>query len=433
VDYQAALEYLDSHASYEKTGRIDSPSLDTISRLMDAMGEPQRAYRVIHITGTNGKGSTAQMITRLLMARGLSVGTYTSPHLERVNERIACNGTLIDDEAFGEMVGAVADMEVLSGARPGYFDTLTAAAFRWFADVAVDVAVVEVGLLGRWDATNVVHADVCVITNIGLEHTEFAGPTEAHVLREKVGILKPDAAVVCGVSEQSLVEIVLAEAAAVGAGPVYVRGEHFDCMDNELALGGRSLMLRTPTSMYSDVFLALNGEHQGDNAAAALTAVEAFFDAALDHGVVAEAFAEAVMPGRFEVLGHQPLVIVDGAHNAHGADRCAEVFFNDFAPAGEKVLVAGFLRDPKPMLEALRADEFDRVYCCAPPSPRAVDVDRAVAAAKEIGCEYVVRCDSVAQACNRALASVTAEDAVLVAGSLYVIGEARPHLKVVLP
>ena len=162
------------------------------------MGDPQHAYPVIHITGTNGKGSTAQMITRLLMAQGLQVGTYTSPHLERINERIARDGVPIDDETFAEQIAAVADLEGLIGVRPSYFEACTAAAFRWFADTAVDVGVIEVGLLGRWDATNVVDAQVAVVTNIGMDHNEFAGPTLADIAREKAGIIKPDSAAVIG-------------------------------------------------------------------------------------------------------------------------------------------------------------------------------------------------------------------------------------------
>src|ERR1700712_2982868 len=181
MTYSDALAYLDDHANYEKTGRIESPTTERIRTVVEAMGDPQLAYPVIHVTGTNGKGSTSQMITRLLMAHGLTVGTYTSPHLERLNERITRNVEPISDEDFAEQIAAVADVEGLIGVRPSYFEALTAAAFRWFADVAVDVAVVEVGLLGRWDATNVVEAQVAGITNIGVDHTEFAGPTKGHI------------------------------------------------------------------------------------------------------------------------------------------------------------------------------------------------------------------------------------------------------------
>src|SRR3954462_2066813 len=165
MSYADALAYLDAHASYEKTGRIESPTVERMRTLVEAMGDPQFTYPVIHITGTNGKGSTSQMITRLLMAHGLSVGTYTSPHLERPNERMSEDGVAIGDEDFAEQIAAVADLEMLTGVRPSYFETTTAAAFRWFADLAVDVAVIEVGVLGRWDATNVVDSQVAVITN----------------------------------------------------------------------------------------------------------------------------------------------------------------------------------------------------------------------------------------------------------------------------
>ncbi len=198
MTYDDALAYLDEHATYEKTGRITSPSIDTITALCAAMGDPQDAAPVIHVTGTNGKGSTAQMISRLLVSSGLTVGTYTSPHLERINERISRNGEPISDDEFAEQIAAIADLEVIVGRRPSYFEIVTAAAFRWFADVAVDVMVIEVGLLGRWDATNVVDADVAVITNIGMDHTEFAGPTLAHIAREKAGIIKPRSATIVG-------------------------------------------------------------------------------------------------------------------------------------------------------------------------------------------------------------------------------------------
>ena len=169
-----------------------------------AMGDPQFAYPVIHVTGTNGKGSTSQMITRLLMAHGLTVGTYTSPHLERPNERMSRDCEFISDDEFAEQIAAVADLEMLTGVRPSYFEATTAAAFRWFADLAVDVAVIEVGVLGRWDATNVCDAQVAVITNIGMDHNEFAGPTKGHIAAEKAGVIKPGSIVVVGETDPEL-------------------------------------------------------------------------------------------------------------------------------------------------------------------------------------------------------------------------------------
>jgi dihydrofolate synthase / folylpolyglutamate synthase len=425
--YDDALAYIDEHANYEKTGRLTAPSTANIERLLAAMGDPHTTYPVIHITGTNGKGSTAQIITRLLMAYGLTVGTYVSPHLERINERMTRNAEPIDDVTFGEMVGAIADLEVIAGVRPTFFEIVTAAAFRWFADIAVDVAVVEVGMLGRWDATNVVDAQVAVVTNVGFDHMEFAGPTLADIAREKAGIVKANSTLVMGETDPAIVEIFRAEQPAA----VVERGAHFECVENTLALGGRSLTLRTPTTVYRDVFLALNGRHQGDNAAVAVAAVEAFFEAPTPGDLVAEALAEVAVPGRFEVVGHQPLVILDGAHNPHGADRCAEVFFDDFDPAGRRILLVGCLsgREPDALLSALRADEFDLVICTTAPSPRGVPAADVAAAARSIGCDHVETIPSLEQACRAALGAAQPDDAVLVAGSLYVVGDARPILR----
>ncbi len=222
---------------------------------------------------------------------------------------------------------------------------------------------------------------------------------------------------------------------AAGAERVEERGVSFDVLENQLALGGRLLALRTPTSIYHELYLPLHGRHQGDNASAALTAAEAFFDAPLAQDVVEEAFAEVRMPGRFEVLGHQPLVIVDGAHNPPAADTCASVLFDDFDPVGKKILVVGFLagRDPEAMLEALRADEMDAVICCTPSTSRGIPAADVARAARAIGCDDVSYTDDVGDACDAALARAGADDLVLVTGSLYVVGHARPHLLARIP
>ena len=427
MNYAEALVYLDEHASYEKTGRVESPSLDNISAFMDVMAHPELNYPVIHVTGTNGKGSTTQIISKLLMAHGLHVGTYTSPHLEHLTERISRNGVPITQEAFAECVAAIADAEVISGVRPTYFEIVTAAAFRHFADEAVDVAVIEVGMLGRWDATNVVRSEVAVITNIALDHMEFAGPTLADIAFEKVGISKEHSSLVVGDINPDL-ESVWANAPAA---KLLKRNDDFDCADNELAVGGRLLDVRTPRAMYQELMLPLHGQHQGDNASIALVAVEEFFDAQLDVEVVREGFAMVEMPGRFEVLGRQPLVVVDGAHNPAGADVCAQVFFDDFSPEGRRIAVVGQLmgRDPELLLSALRIDEFDLVVCCTAPSPRGMSGEEIAQSARAMGCDEVVVCSTVEMACSRALKDARAEDAVLIAGSLYVVGSARTYLR----
>lgn len=431
MTYDDAVAYLYAQGSFERTGTIESPSIANIERLMDVLADPHRAFRVIHVTGTNGKGSTSQVITRLLMAHGLKVGTYSSPHLERINERISVDGEPIEDDDFAELVARIADAQVIAGLSPSFFDLMTAAAFCWFADNVVDVAVVEVGMLGRWDATNVVTADVAVITNIALDHMEFAGPTVQHIAAEKAGIIKPSSTVVLGEIPESTREIFWREA---NDGMVSL-GTDFDVADNSLALGGRMLHVRTQRGDYTDLFLPLHGVHQGTNAAVAIAAVEEFFRAPLNTELVVEALADVKMAGRFEILGYQPLVIIDGAHNPAGADVCADVFFSDFDPPGRRILVVGMIgsRDVAETLGALRVDDFDLVVCCTAPSPRARDAQVIAQVAETLGCGDVRCATSVENAIDVALADAGPDDAVLVAGSLYVVGAARPYLARVLP
>ena len=427
MQYAEALRYLDERSNYERTGRVDSPSTHNIDQLMDAIANPQHAYRSIHITGTNGKGSTAQITTKLLMAHGLRVGTYSSPHLDRINDRICIDGEPISDEEFGLQIGAISDLEVIAGVRPSFFEIMTAAMFRWFADEAVDVAVIEVGMLGRWDATNVINSDVAVITNIALDHTEYAGPTVEHIATEKAGIIKLSSIVVLGETDEILREIFLKPNARARI----LRGDDFDCEDNRLAVGGRLISVRTPRTTYEDILVPLHGQHQGENASLAICAVEAFFDAIIDRQILDAALESVVMPGRFEVLAHQPLVIVDGAHNPAGAKVCAEVFFEDFNMQGRKILVTGALRsrDPDELLTTFRANEFDVVITCTPPSPRGLPAEEMAEVARRIGCAEVIVADSVESACDLALKIAQSQDAVLVAGSLYIVSSARPHLR----
>lgn len=431
MNFTDALTYLDEHASYEKTGRIGSPSIAKIEALLAVLADPHLDFRVVHVTGTNGKGSTSQIITQLLIAHGLKVGTYCSPHLETPRERMQINGESISEQDFADSVAAVANAEAIAGIRPSYFEIMTAAAFRWFSDSAIDVAVVEVGMLGRWDATNVVQSDVAVVTNIALDHTEFAGPTLAHIAQEKAGIIKPGSIAVIGETREELRSIFMGEPHE----EILFRGEHFDVISNDLALGGRAIHVRTQRADYDDLFLPLHGWHQGENAAVAICAVEAFFGAPLSREVLSDGLSRVMMPGRFEVMGHQPLVILDGAHNPAGADVCASVFFDDFDPHGRRILVVGALRgrDISETLSALKADEFDVVVCCTAPSPRALAAKEIAIAAEELGCGHVLSADSVEKACDVALADATSDDAILVSGSLYVVGAARPHLISVLP
>ena len=378
MDLPAALDWLADHINLEArpSPRAADLRLDDITRVLDLMGDPHRAYPVIHITGTNGKGSTARMATAVLAASGLSVGTYTSPHLERVNERMAWAGPRgagtvvaepIADDALADALSAVAAIEDLLDVRLTHFEILTSAAFRWFADVAVDLAVVEVGMGGRHDATNVVDGQVAVVTNVSLDHADAIGPDLAAIAATKAGIVKPGSTLVLGETEPALAALFRARPAET----VWARGTDFGWTSNRLAVGGRALDLYTPGARYDGLFLPAHGPFQGDNAAAALAAAEAFFGKPVDPDVVGAGFSQVKLPGRLEVVGHGPLCILDGAHNPAGA--------------------------------------------------------RAAAAALAMGVAAHV-CDSVPEAVDLALAEANADEMVLVTGSLYVVGAARAWL-----
>ena len=393
------------------------------------MGDPQASYPVIHLTGTNGKGSTARMLTALLVEKGLSVGTYTSPHLERINERMAWNGDPIDNASFVEVIEAVAQLEDLLDSPPTHFEIVTAAAYRWFADIAVDVAVVEVGLGGRWDATNVADGQVAAVTNVSLDHAEVIGPTLADIAEEKAGIVKPGSVVVIGETEPELVEIFAKAAFAASAESVWLRGRDFDCTANDLAHGGRHIELVTPGARYPGLFLPVHGAYQGENAAMALAAAEAFFGAPLDPEVVADALGRVTLPGRLEVVSRDPLLILDGAHNPAGAARSTAAIEEAFAGRGGRILVVGMLvgRDPVEMLEAFDAGSARLVVTCPPPSPRAMPAAEVAGAAMALGTD-AEEAASVPEAVATALALASPDELVVVTGSLYVVGAARAAL-----
>ncbi|HEV7887039.1 MAG TPA: cyanophycin synthetase, partial [Acidimicrobiales bacterium] len=310
--------------------------------------------------------------------------------------------------------------------RPTVFELLTAAAFRWFADIAVDVAVVEVGLGGTWDATNVADGQVAVITNVGIDHVEYLGPTRQGIAKEKAGIVKPGSTLVLGEGDPDLAPVF----DAAPANEVWRLGVDFACEDNRLAHGGRLLTLRTPGARYDDVYLPLHGAHQGDNAACALAAAEAFFGAPVEPDLVAEAFALARSPGRMEVMGRHPLCILDGAHNPAGARAAAATLAEAFPEATTRVLVLGLLqgRDPDDMLAALDLSAVRLVVACLPPSPRALPTAEVAAAVRRAGV-HAIEVPEVAAAVDRAVEMAEPEELVLVTGSLYVVGAARTALR----
>jgi len=426
VNLREALAYLDDHINLEaRAGLIHGLSLDHMRSLVRVLADPQQSYPVIHVTGTNGKGSTSRIITELLKSSGLRVGTYSSPHLQRINERIAIDAEPITDDDFAALITEIARVEPLSGVVPSYFELLTAAAFCWFAQNAVDVAVIEVGLLGRYDATNVCDATVAVVTNIGRDHTDGVGDWRTAIASEKAGIIRADCTLVSGVTESELRAVLLAE----GPQRALFLGIDYEVADDRPAVGGRVVDIVTPWSRHDDVLVPLHGRHQSINAACAIAAVESFFDRPLDDGVVSEALAAVTVPGRCEVMAHAPLVVLDGAHNPEGARSLAVTIADEFEIAGRLVMVVGMLegRDVVDMLRSLGVDRADLVIATRPASPRAVPAGDVAAVVRAMGL-MVEEIDDVATAVQRAIDVSTPEDAIVVAGSLYVVGAARTAL-----
>ena len=434
------LAWLDRHINLEAiergvAGRAAKPTLERIAALTAAMGDPERSFPCIHITGTNGKTSTTRLCTALVMAQGLSVGTYTSPHLVSLNERIAWNGEPIGDDDLFDVLSPLAALEEFIRAEnpgmlaPTWFELMTAAAYRFFADVAVDAGVIEVGLGGRYDATNVADGAVAVATNVELDHVSILGGTRAKIAWEKAGIVKPGCVAVVGDEDDDIVAVFEDEARRVGAAAFWRRGVEFDCVGNFAAHGGRVVSVRTPGATYEDLFVPLYGAHQGDNVTIAVAAAEAFFGVPLDASVVAEALGSARVPGRLEVLGRRPLVVLDGAHNAAGAAALGEALGEDFGVVRRTVLVFGCLngRSPGDVLAALGPDRIAHVVACTPPSLRGVPAADVAAAAAALGLEVSIA-DSVPEALAAARGLVSADDLVLVTGSLYLVGAARRHL-----
>ena len=317
-----------------------------IEALLDLMGSPQRAYPSVHLTGTNGKTSAARMIDSLLRAHGLRTGRYTSPHLETVRERISIDGEPISEERFVAVYDEVAPLADLIDQKAGaaaelddhvdrvtYFELTTALAFAAFADAPVDVATVEVGLGGAWDATNVLHAGICVITPIGLDHTELLGDTVGEIALEKAGIIHAGATVICAVQEPEALEVIAERCAEVGA-TLIREGVDFGVAGRATAVGGQVITLQGLGGIYDELFIPLHGAHQAQNAALALVAVEAFLGGVerkpLEIDNVREGFSDASSPGRLERIRSSPTILLDAAHNPHGMAATVRALDEEF-------------------------------------------------------------------------------------------------------
>lgn len=428
---EAALAWLDGHIDYERVAptRRALPSLDGMRQALELLGSPERSYPAIHITGTNGKGSTTAMITALLLEAGLSVGTYTSPDLHRVNERIGFGGLPVDDAELVGLLDRLRDLEPSLAEPLTRFELLTVAALLHFADAAVDVAVVEVGLGGTWDSTNVLDAPVSVITSVGLDHTQVLGDTEVEIARDKAGIVAPGAVVVLGAVDDEVAAVVEERCDAVGSSQLWRYGTELRCSEDRLAVGGQLVDLSVPGGSYEEVFLPLLGAHQGRNAAVALGAVAAFLGWAPSQEVVEAGLGAVEVPGRLEHLGSSPLIVVDGAHNPAGAAALAAALEGSFRVEGEQIALVGMLegRDPMEVLRPLVGAGIQRVVAVAPVTPRAMAAERVAEAARSLGVAAEVA-PSVAGGVDAALSLVPDDGMLLATGSLYVVGEARALL-----
>ncbi|MEV6601587.1 folylpolyglutamate synthase/dihydrofolate synthase family protein [Actinoplanes sp. NPDC051346] len=418
--------------------------MQKIRDLMDVLGSPQRAYPAIHLTGTNGKTSTARMIDSLLRAHGLHTGRYTSPHLETVRERISLDGEPVSEERLVvtyEEVAPLADLIDKRAPEPlTYFDMTTAMAFAAFADAPVDIAVVEVGLGGEEDATNVIEAGVCVITPIGLDHTEWLGDTIEDIAWAKAGIIHRGATVITAVQTEEALRPLLERCADLGA-TLAREGSEFGVVRRDQAVGGQLLTLQGLGGVYDEVFLPLFGAHQAQNAALALAAVEAFLGAGahkqLDLELVREGFASVDSPGRLERVRSAPTILLDGAHNPHGMTATVTALEEEFA-FRHLVVVVAVLGDKDvsgliDLLEPVAA----RIVVTQNSSPRSMPVAELAEIAMNIfGEDRVTVAHTMPDAIEEAV--VLAEEdtsgelsgvGVLITGSVVTVADARKLLK----
>ncbi|MEN2744689.1 folylpolyglutamate synthase/dihydrofolate synthase family protein [Sinomonas halotolerans] len=425
------------------------PRLAPLYRAMDVLGEPNRAFPVVHLTGTNGKTSTARMIEAGLRAHGLRTGRYTSPHLVKVTERISIDGEPVADETFVRIWNeiapylAIVDAELVAAAQPRltYFECVTILAFAVFADEPVDVAVIEVGLGGITDATNVADGAVSVVTPISLDHTDLLGDTVEDIAREKAGIIKRGGFLVSAAQPPEAAQVLLEKAREVGAAFRF-EGVEFGVESRAVAVGGQVVTIRGLAGRYEELAVPLHGEHQAQNAAVAVAALEAFLgggERELDREVLQEAFAQVSSPGRLEVVRTAPTIVLDAAHNPDGI-RVSAAALKEAFDFSTLVAVIGVLRekDAEQMLRALAEELADLPveYCFTQSgSPRAIPAEELAELAIDLGFgEDAVHVaekldDAIEYAVERAEAVGDFGGGVLITGSITVVGEARLLLK----
>jgi dihydrofolate synthase / folylpolyglutamate synthase len=441
MDYQDAVDAL-----YARMPTRMGPSLARITRLAELLDHPERTAPAVHLTGTNGKTSTARMVASLLAAFGVGAGVYTSPHLQDVRERVALATRPISTEEFVEtwayLEPYLAEVDRAGDQPVTFYEALTALAFLWFAELPVDAQVVEVGMGGTWDATNLVNGEVAIINRVALDHPEL-GDTPAAVAAEKAGIIKRGATVVSQAQDDDVLAVIAERAAALEA-RLLVAERDFGVERRRQAVGGQLVDLRTPGGTITDVLVPLHGRHQADNAAGALVAVEAFLGAHegawgpgtdapaaerrhLDPDTVRAGFAAVTSPGRLEVVSRQPLVLLDGAHNPAGARALAAALLEEFV-VDRRILVVACLAD-KDIQGILRelAPATGRLIVTVNRNPRAAPAERLRKEAEILGLHAEVAPD-VATAVQRAVDGAAETEAVVVTGSLHTVGEARDLL-----
>jgi dihydrofolate synthase / folylpolyglutamate synthase len=405
------------------------PDLSRILALATYLDDPQLSYPSIHVAGTNGKGTTARVATEIACAHGLTTGLYTSPHLESVTERLSACGADITEQEFADeydhLLPFLMMVDAQGDERVTYFEALTALAYLWFADKPVGLGVFEVGMGGTWDATNLVAGDVGVITPIGLDHPEL-GVTIPEVAHEKAGIIKEGKTVVVREQDQEALDVVQTRADDIGA-TVLLEFQDWDVEERLLAVGGQSFGVRGSIASYDDLFLPLLGEHAVRNAAAAIVACEALLDEALDVDALREALARVRWPGRLEVVGRHPTIVLDGAHNPAGAEALSVALREFFMwERLHLVLSVSANKDVAGIVRPL-APVADRAYAARNESERSGDTV-AIADAFAAENEGVEVFDSVAEALDAARVDAGEDDLIVVTGSLYTVADARRAL-----
>jgi dihydrofolate synthase / folylpolyglutamate synthase len=423
MDFSAALRDLDTR----QPESMPEPTLDRISQLVKLLDHPELTYPTIHITGTNGKTTTARLVTALACAHGLTTGTFISPHLESVTERLAICGRRISDDDFAEEYGHLApffDRVDGLGPRVTYFEALTALAYLWFADKPIGLGVFEVGMGGTWDATNLVRGDVAVICPIGLDHREL-GSTVAEVASEKAGIIKQGRSAVVREQRPEAMDVLHGRARDVGAS-LLLEGDAFELTARTQALGGQALSIRGLFGTYEAILLPLWGEQAARNAAASIAATEALLGRALDDATVRRTLGEARSPGRIEVVARRPLVVLDGAHNPDAAAALARALPEGFQWGQLHLVLAMFGDKDVESVAALLGPLADRAWAAQSASPRAAPTERVAAALRAAGVAEVESAGSVREAAVAARDAAGRADLVLVTGSFYTVGDARP-------